>query len=187
MPAPSTSTPVEAFPYCSVLAKVLPPREHQAITTSTFLTPKSLTAITLVAVGHTLRSAAEAMGAKPTTLTSYLASAAQKLGCLQRVSMLVHRAYSHPDFPAPDLISRPAPDLDAYEWTVLSAHADGVMFKQLRESRGLTEFALTDINHSLMAKLEADSRPHAVRRAWQYGLLPRITAPAGLGAGGRVS
>ncbi|MEV4927090.1 hypothetical protein [Streptomyces roseoverticillatus] len=95
------------FPYGSVLAAVLPPREYQAIATSTFLNPNQLTAITLVAVGHTLKSAAQTRGVKPTTLTSYLASAAHELGCPQRISLLVHRAYSHPDFPPTDAHRRP--------------------------------------------------------------------------------
>ncbi|WP_367132796.1 MULTISPECIES: hypothetical protein [Streptomyces] len=181
MPAPSTSTPVETpeLAYGAVLAEALPPREYQALMDSTFLNSQRRTAITLVAVGHTLNSAAQTMGVKPTTLTSYLASAANELRCHQRVSLLVHCAYSHPDFPAPTRLGGPAPKLDADEWMVLSAHADGIFFKQLSKAKGFDVNVLTAINHSLLAKLQADSPAHAVRRAWQYGLLPRDDAPAG--------
>ncbi|MCD9145979.1 hypothetical protein [Streptomyces albireticuli] len=188
MTAPSTSTPIEAFefPYGSVLATVLPPREYQALMDSTFLSPQQRIAITLVAVGHTLKSATEAMGIKPTTLASYLASTANELGCHQRVSLLVHSAYSHPDFPTPARIDEPAPTLDTDEWTVLLAHTQGITFQRLSESRGRARSLLTGINQRLMTKLAATSPPHAVRRAWQHGLLPHHGAPAGPGADGRT-
>ncbi|MGI5526854.1 hypothetical protein ACQEVX_05305 [Streptomyces syringium] len=168
----STSAPAEApFAYGFVLAKVLPAPEFKAITGAKFLDPHLLTAITLIAVGHSRQETADAMGISLTRLTSYFASAAKKLRCLPRMSLLVHRTYSHPACPSPNRLST-NPHLDANEWMVLLAHTGGITLNHLSAARMLSLDSLTRINRSLMDKLEAKTPAHAVRRAWQHGLLP---------------
>lgn len=186
MPDASTSAPAASpeFAYGFVLAKVLPAPEFKAVTATGFLNPHLLTAITLIAVGHTRNETAHAMGISSTTLTSYFATAAKKLDCSPRMSLLVHRAYSHPACPKPIKISK-NPHLDVNEWMVLLAHTGGVPLKHLSASRMLSLDSLTRINRSLMTKLDAKTSAHTVRRGWEYSLLPGTdTAPAAPTAGG---
>ncbi|MFD0386259.1 hypothetical protein ACFQ2B_39255 [Streptomyces stramineus] len=158
---------------------------------SDFLNPHLLTALTLIAVGRTRKQAAEAMGIKQTTLTSYFATAATTLGCAPRMPLLVHRAYGHPAFPTPARVSAPAPVLVPNEWMVLLAHTGGITLQHLSGSRMLSLDSLTRINRSLMAKLKAETPAHSVRRAWQYALLPGTDSPTASttrpGAGGQAS
>lgn len=180
--SPSTPTASAASPYGFVLAPHLPAPEYQALVASDFLNPHLLTAITLIALGRTRKQTAETMGIKETMLTSYFATAANALGCAQRMPLLVHRAYSHRAFPKPARVNAPAPVLVPKEWMVLLAHTGGIPLKHLSEARMLSLDSLTRINRALLAKLKAETPAHSVRRAWQHALLPGTgttsTAPA---------
>ncbi|MGA5129910.1 hypothetical protein ACPCTO_08905 [Streptomyces olivoreticuli] len=156
-----------------VLASLVPATEYKALTASTFLTPELLTAITLIALGRTRQQTATALGITLGALDRLLIKATTALGCRSRMPLLVHTAYGHGDYPTPGELGDPAPDLDSDEWMVLLAHSGGFTFKHLSQARKLSLFDLTDINRSLLAKLDALTPAHAVRRAWQYGLFPR--------------
>lgn len=184
---PSTPTPSTPAPYGFVLAPLLPAPEYQALVASDFLNPHLLTAITLIALGRTRKQTAEAMGIKQSTLTSYFATAANALGCEQRMPLLVHRAYSHRAFPTPARVSAPAPVLVPNEWMVLLAHTGGITLQHLSNARMLSLDSLTRINRALMAKLKAETPAHSVRRAWQYALLPGTGTPSTAPADGRAS
>ncbi|MBB5109614.1 hypothetical protein [Streptomyces spectabilis] len=112
------------------------------------------------------------MGIKQAMLTSYFATAANALGCAQRMPLLVHRAYSHRAFPTTARVSAPAPVLVPNEWMVLLTHTGGITLQHLSDARMLSLDSLTRINRALLAKLNARPPAHSVRITWQHALLP---------------
>ncbi|WP_144440853.1 hypothetical protein [Streptomyces roseifaciens] len=143
--------------WCSaVLARVLSPGEVQAMEAARFISFPHRTVITLIAHGRTAPETAEALQLKPSTIRSYLATAARMLESSRRMPALVHAAYSHPSFPAPPRSEECAPKLSPGERIVLLHHVRG------RPCPG---------SGTLLSKLNARTPAHAIHLAWQLGLL----------------
>lgn len=149
--------------------------ELAQLRSSPVLTPEQRVAITMLALGDCQHHVAVDPDLSPCRLQELLRSAARRLHPPGGgVPALVNAAYWQPAFPAPALETTNPPELSPVEREALHAHTLGMSLRHLQRSRQRPRHEVGTAHQYLLAKLQARTTAHAIRRAWQFHLLHRL-------------
>ncbi|CAM5313287.1 hypothetical protein [Streptomyces abikoensis] len=173
--APRLQHPVHADPFLALNYRFPDGEEHelQALRAAPLLEARQRVALTLLALGTLHAGVAEDMGITRQELQRMQQAASRVLRVPGRTPALIHAAYQHPAFPLPAPARGERPELTPGELNVLSSYAAALPLRKLHQPYVVTRKQVAHDQTYLMAKLNARTPGHAIRRAWQLGIYAR--------------